>query len=129
MEADAVETLLFMASPGNSSSHHPSTSRDMAPSAPTSSQTSPLAADFPNHDLLLPLPSPQQRRVAFTDLPRATIPSTITVSSRFEEIDRMIDEMDDDDDDDDASTDDGGGLDLLNKMDNNNKLNSTTAGA
>jgi hypothetical protein len=128
MEADAVETLLFMASPGNSSSHHPSTSRDMAPSAPTSSQTSPLAADFPNHDLLLPLPSPQQRRVAFTDLPRATIPSTITVSSRFEEIDRMIDEMDDDDDDD-ASTDDGGGLDLLNKMDNNNKLNSTTAGA
>lgn len=41
MEADAVETLLFMASPGNSS-HHPSTSRDMAPSAPTSSQTSPL---------------------------------------------------------------------------------------
>jgi hypothetical protein len=118
MEADAVETLLFMASPGNSS-HHPSNSRDITgPSASTSSQPSPLAPDFPNHDhLLLPLPSPQ-RRVAFTDLPR-TIPSTITVSSRFEEIDRLIDEMDD------ASTDDGVGLDLLLS---GNKLNFTTAG-
>lgn len=49
MEADAVETLLFMASPGNSS-HHPSTSGGISSSArfsaPTSSQPSPMRLEF-----------------------------------------------------------------------------------
>ena len=93
MEADAVETLLFMASPGNSS-HHPSTSPGIMPStrtsAPTSSQTSPFGSEFPNQDLLA---SPQ-RRVAFMD-PTRTAPRTIGISCRSDEIDRMIDEMDD----------------------------------
>jgi hypothetical protein len=99
MEADAVETLLFMASPGNSS-HQPSSLRGIASSArmsaPASSQTSPLKPDFPNHE---PLASPP-RRVAFTDLSDTT-PMPAIVSSQFEDIDRMIDEMDD------TSTDSG----------------------
>jgi hypothetical protein len=96
MEADAVETLLFMASPGNSS-HHPCASGAM-----TSSQTSPLRPDFPGRELWA---SPQ-RRVAFTELSK-TIKSPANTSSRFHEIDRMIDEMDD------TSTD--GGLEHINE--------------
>ncbi len=93
MEADAVETLLFMASPGNSS-YHPSTSLGVTssarPSAPTSSQTSPLGSELANQELLASPP----RRVAFTD-PTRTAPRTMSISSRFADIDRMIDEVDD----------------------------------
>ncbi len=104
MEADAVETLLFMASPGNTS-HHPSTplgiTSSTRPSAPTSSQASPLRSDFPSQEALA---SPQ-RHVAFTE-PTKTALRTIGVSSRSDEIDRMIDETDDVSDD--------GGLEYLN---------------
>lgn len=92
MEADAVETLLFMASPGNSS-HHPSTLPGITssgrPSALTSCQASPLESEFPNSN---PLASPQ-RHVAFTE-PTSTTLMTVDMLSRSDEIDRMIDEMD-----------------------------------
>jgi hypothetical protein len=96
MEADAVETLLFMASPGNSG-HNPSSAGGIASSArmsaPTSLQASPLKWNFSGEELLT---SPQ-RRVAFTGLPE-TIPRAADVPAQFD-IDRMIDDMDD------ASTD------------------------
>lgn len=99
MEADAVETLLFMASPGNSS-HHPSASGRIASarmSAPTSSQASPLKSEFPSHDDILASPP---RRVAFTGVLEMS-PRTARRPSQFHDIDRMIDEMDD------TSTDSG----------------------
>jgi hypothetical protein len=92
MEADAVETLLFMASPGNSG-NQPSSSGGMAStwmSAPTSSQTSPLKSEFSSQELL---PSPQ-RHVAFANVSKP-IPAPVDLSSQFKDIDRMIDEMDD----------------------------------
>ena len=99
MEADAVETLLFMASPGNSS-HQPSSSRGMAPPAgmraPTHSPNPPLRRGRSGHEIL---ESPQ-RRAAYIGLPE-TIPTAAHITSKFDEIDRMIDEMDD------TSTDDG----------------------
>lgn len=97
MEADAVETLLFMASPGNSG-HHPSSGRPSSSaqiSAPTSSsQPSPLTSEFPNRELL-PTSSPHRRVVSST---AANRPETIELpSSRMhDDIDRMIDDMDDD---------------------------------
>ncbi len=100
MEADAVETLLFMASPGNTS-HHPSTSLGNTsaarPSAATSSPTSPLGSEFPSQE---PLASPQ-RHVAFTEPTRRAL-GTVDALSRSDEIDRMIDETDD------VISDDGG---------------------
>ncbi len=93
MEADAVETLLFMASPGNSS-HHPSASSRMASSsrmsAPASSQTSPFKSEFPSQELLT---SPH-RRVAFADSSN-TSHRTADLPSPCHDVDRMIDEMDD----------------------------------
>ena len=92
MEADAVETLLFMASPGNSG-HNPSRMGGMTTSArisaPISSQTSPLKLNSPGEELLT---SPQ-RRVAFTGISE-TRPEDADVSVQLD-IDRMIDDMDD----------------------------------
>jgi hypothetical protein len=89
MEADAVETLLFMASPGNSG-HLPSSSGAARMSAPTSSQTSPLKAEFSSQELNT---SPR-RRVGFANISRP-VPPPIDISNEFDDIDRMIDEMDD----------------------------------
>lgn len=104
MEADAVETLLFLASPGNSG-HNPSNSGAMTSSpwmsAATSVQVSPLKSDFSSQELA---PTPQ-KRVAFTGLPNP-IPKAADIRSEID-IDRMIDEMDD------ASTD--GGLDYVDR--------------
>jgi hypothetical protein len=101
MEADAVETLLFMASPVNSG-YHPNTSaaaesnqRSTAP--PSSSQPSPLRTQFHDHETL----GSPRRRVGFVD---ATLPNQqpVDLSVEIRDIDRMLD---------DASDDSGDGLD------------------
>jgi hypothetical protein len=95
MEADAVETLLFMASPVNSG-YHPNTSAaaesNLRSTAPTSSQPSPLRSQFHYNEKL---DSPQ-RKVGFADL--ATIPNQKPVGLSVErgDIDRMLDEPSDD---------------------------------
>lgn len=96
MEADAVETLLFMASPGNSGHNPPrigGKTSSARMSAPNSSQTSPLKSSFSGQELNL---SPR-RRVAFTGLSESR-PQNVGLPVQVD-IDRMIDEMDD------ASTD------------------------
>ena len=94
MEADAVETLLFMASPGNSG-YHPNTSgaaesnlRSTAPKS--SSQPSPLRTQFHYNDKL----SSPRRKVGFVN----TIPDqkTVDLSVEVRDIDRMLDEPSDD---------------------------------
>jgi hypothetical protein len=94
MEADAVETLLFMASPGNSG-YHPSTSgaaesnlRSTGPMA--SSQPSPLRTQFHFNDKL----SSSRRKVGFVD----AIPTqkAMALSVEVRDIDRMLDEPSDD---------------------------------
>jgi hypothetical protein len=98
MEADAVETLLFMASPGNSGHHH-SSSGNGPPSAgmpgPAPSQTS-LKSENPRQELF---PSPK-RHVGFSNLSR-TLSGTADISSQIDDVDHMTDEMDD------TSTDSG----------------------
>ena len=104
MEADAVETLLFLASPGNSG-HGPSSSGAMTfspwMSTATSLQASPLKSDFSGQEL----PPTPQKRVTFTGLPNP-IPRAADIRSEID-IDRMIDDMDD------ASSDSG--LDYTDK--------------
>ena len=94
MEADAVETLLFMASPGNSG-YHPNTNgapesslRSTAPMS--SSQPSPLRTQFHYNEKL----SSPRRRVGFAD----TVPNQKTgdLSVEVRDIDRMLDESSDD---------------------------------
>jgi len=94
MEADAVETLLFMASPGNSG-YHPNASgapesslRSTAPMS--SSQPSPLRTQFHYNEKL----SSPRRRVGFVD----TTPNQKTgdLSVEVRDIDRMLDEPSDD---------------------------------
>ena len=94
MEADAVETLLFMASPGNSG-YHPNMSgaaeSNLRSTAPvSSSQPSPLRTQFHFNDKLT---SPR-RKVGFVD----TTSSQRAVDIPFEvrDIDRMLDEPSDD---------------------------------
>ncbi len=98
MEADAVETLLFMASPGNSG-HNPSTKGPMASSArmsaSNSSQPSPSKSNFPAQEILMSPP----RRVAFTGLSDSR-PKNADASTQHD-IDRMIDDMDDESSDSD----------------------------
>lgn len=93
MEADAVETLLFMASPGNSG-YHPSPSgaveSALRSTAPTSSQPSPLRTQFQFHDKL---DSPR-RRVSFADTTPNQKPVDLSLNGR--DIDRMLDEPSDD---------------------------------
>jgi hypothetical protein len=96
MEADAVETLLFMASPGNSG-YHPNTSgaaeSSLRSTAPTlsSSQPSPLRTQFHFNDKL----SSPRRKVGFVDaIPRSQKPVDLSVEVR--DIDRMLDEPSDD---------------------------------
>lgn len=95
MEADAVETLLFMASPGNSS-YHPNTSAaaesNLRSTAPTSSsQPSPLRTQF-HYDEKLSSP---RRKVGFVD---TTLPNQkpVDLSVEVRDIDRMLDEPSDD---------------------------------
>jgi hypothetical protein len=95
MEADAVETLLFMASPNNSG-HHPSTfgqheSSLRSTQSTTMSQTSPLREQFRGSDVLF---SP--KKVAFA--PQTA--QTGKVYDKAGEIERMLDELDDDSSDD-----------------------------
>ena len=94
MEADAVETLLFMASPGNSA-YHPNTSgpaeSNLRSTGPvSSSQPSPLRTQFRYNDKhILP-----RRKVGFVD----AIPNqkAVDLSVEVRDIDRMLDEPSDD---------------------------------
>ena len=62
MEADAVETLLFMASPNNSGYHPPSqTSQESSLRSTLIAQTSPLRAQFSQTNVTSP------KKVAFSD--------------------------------------------------------------
>lgn len=85
MEADAVETLLFMASPSNSG-YHASTSQASQESnlrstlTNWSAQTSPLRTQFSQTSVTSP------KRVAFED-------QTLHGKSKSEAIDRMIDSV------------------------------------
>ena len=87
MEADAVETLLFLASPNNSGHHH-----HISAGFSSSSQISPLNSEFPSQENSA-YPS---KRVTFTGVPTMA-PSSVKLANRREEIDRMIDEMSDSD--------------------------------
>jgi hypothetical protein len=94
MEADAVETLLFMASPGNSG-YHPNTSgaaeSNLRSTAPvSSSQPSPLRTQFHFHDKL----SSPRRKVGFVDAVPNQTPVDLSVEVR--DIDQMLDEPSDD---------------------------------
>lgn len=89
MEADAVETLLFMASPGNSG-YHPNTSgateSNLRSTAPMSSQPSPLRSQFLHGDELISPP----RKVEFVEVLSNDRPVDLTREVR--DIDRMLDE-------------------------------------
>ena len=94
MEADAVETLLFMASPGNSS-YHPNTSgaaeSNLRSTAPTSSsQPSPLRTQFHYNEKL----SSPRRKVDFAD--GMSSPKPVDLSVEVRDVDRMLDELSDD---------------------------------
>ena len=92
MEADAIETLLFMASPENSSYHPTATLRS---TAPTSLQTSPLRSRFP----ITNNPTPPRRRVSFVDnASNGNRPPPL--SSAGKDIEAMLDESDNDSGDD-----------------------------
>lgn len=93
-EADAVETLLFMASPNNSG-HHPPTftpvESTLRSAQLVSSQMSPMRDHFDiNGQLLLP------KKVAFDD---SGAPNGELISRKVQ-IERMLDDSDDEDDND-----------------------------
>ncbi len=96
MEADAVETLLFMASPGNSGYHSntsQATGSNMRSTAPMSSQPSPLRTQFRYSEALT---SPH-RKVGFADMsPEHKLPD---LAAKGMDIDGMLDEPSDDSDD------------------------------
>jgi hypothetical protein len=80
MEADAVETLLFMASPNNSGCHPPSqASQESSLRSTLVPQTSPLRAQFSQTSVASP------KKVAFSDSGSQSKPI-----SRQAEIDRML---------------------------------------
>jgi Whi5 like len=90
MEAEAVETLLFMSSPNNSGYHppsHASQESSLRSTVQFTSQTSPLRSQFSQTSMTSP------KRVAFSDQPRPTLPL-----SRSELIDNMIDNVADESD-------------------------------
>ncbi|KIW35374.1 uncharacterized protein PV07_02072 [Cladophialophora immunda] len=91
MEADAVETLLFMASPNNSGYNPPShASQDssLRSAQVFSSQTSPLRTQFSQTSVTSP------KKVVFSDAG-----STEPAFDKAALIDRMLDELSDDSDD------------------------------
>ncbi|OAG39157.1 hypothetical protein AYO21_06540 [Fonsecaea monophora] len=91
MEADAVETLLFMASPNNSGYNPPShASQDssLRSAQVFSSQTSPLRTQFSQTSVTSP------KKVVFSDAG-----STAPPFDKGALIDRMLDELSDDSDD------------------------------
>jgi hypothetical protein len=93
MEADAVETLLFMASPNNSGYHLPSQSSQVSSlraKQPLSAMTSPLRTQFSQASMNSP------KRVAFTDQHAAAA----THIEKSDMIDRMLDDLPDDSEDD-----------------------------
>ena len=90
MEADAVETLLFMASPNNSGYKPLSQASQESSLRSTlnfSARTSPLRSQFSQASVTSP------KKVAFTDQPRASLPAT-----KSEIIDNMINSMRDESD-------------------------------
>lgn len=92
MEADAVETLLFMASPGNSSylSHASAAiESNLRSTAPMSSQPSPLRSQFQHNEALI---SPR-RNVGFA----GSLPNhkAMDLSTEVRDIDQMLDEPSD----------------------------------
>lgn len=91
MEADAVETLLFMASPNNSGYNPPGRSSQESSSTRASqifaSQTSPLRTQFSQTSMTSP------KKVAFSD---KQIPTSAADKDAL--IDRMLDELSDDSD-------------------------------
>ena len=99
MEADAVETLLFMASPVNSG-YHPTASAATesnirSTATPISSQTSPLRSQFHFNDTIV---SPR-RKVGFMDTVNH-FRTHADLPAETRDIDQILDE-------DDASSDDG----------------------
>ena len=96
MEADAVETLLFMASPGNSGYHSntsQATGSNMRSTVPMSSQPSPLRTQFHYSEALT---SPR-RKVGFAAMSPDRRLSDLDAKGR--DIDQMLDEPSDDSDD------------------------------
>jgi hypothetical protein len=90
MEADAVETLLFMASPSNSGYNPPSQASQESILRSTqilSSQTSPLRTQFSQTSVTSP------KRVAFSDVGQGA-----SGLNKAALIDRMLDELSDDSD-------------------------------
>jgi hypothetical protein len=90
MEADAVETLLFMASPGNSGYNPPGRASQESlgrTSQLLSSQTSPLRSQFSQTSMSSP------KKVAFSDQ------SSSDSYDKSAMIDRMLDDLSDDSDD------------------------------
>jgi hypothetical protein len=90
MEADAVETLLFMASPNNSGYNppsHASQESSLRTAQMFSSQTSPLRTQFSQTSVTSP------KKVAFSDTG-----SSGPVIDKAALIDRMLDELSDDSD-------------------------------
>ena len=93
-EADAVETLLFMASPGNSGHHPPTftpTESSLRSAQLVSSQMSPMRQHFDHNSQLL---SPKKVAFDTTGAPNGKL------ISRTVQIERMLDESDDEDDND-----------------------------
>lgn len=91
MEADAVETLLFMASPNNSGYHPPSQSSQVSSlraTQPLSAMTSPLRTQFSQTSMTSP------KKVAFSDLHASS-----TALEKSALIDRMLDDLPDDSED------------------------------
>lgn len=91
-EADAVETLLFMASPGNSQHHPPiftPVESSLRSAQLVSSQMSPLRDHFDHNGQLL---SPKKVTFDASGIPNSQL------ISRTVQIERMLDESDDEDD-------------------------------
>ena len=89
MEADAVETLLFMASPNNSAYHPPSqASQESSLRSTLVAQTSPLRAQFSQTSVTSP------KKVAFSE---HTAPAHFR--TREAQIDHMLDTLPDDSED------------------------------
>lgn len=102
MEADAVETLLFMASPSNSG-HHPATfsQHESSLRSTQESQTSPLRSHFRPEEALV---SP--KKVAFaaqSHLNSRLGRGGVKPYDKAAEIDRMLDEFEDDESSDDLA--------------------------
>ncbi|RVX75664.1 hypothetical protein B0A52_00020 [Exophiala mesophila] len=94
LEADAVETLLFMASPSNSGHYPPTRSSQDSSSQLFSSQTSPLRAQFSQTSMTSP------KRVAFAhQTPGAAAAAAASALERAATIDKILDDLSDDSDD------------------------------